>query len=73
MTQCPWSIGDFVRFTPTERTQGQYQDIERFGVKIGQELEIKKVKNGVYLYFESEAGGWPWNEFTLICKAENNS
>ena len=64
--QCPFKVGDIVRFTPQERTIGHYQDIERFAVKIGQELPIKSIKENMYLYFENDGGGWPWNEFTLV-------
>lgn len=66
MSECPFSVGDIVRFCPSDRTRGWYQDIEAFGVKIGQEIEIKRIKDGVYLYFENEAGGWPWDEFELV-------
>ena len=66
MPQCPFSIGDLVRFTPSQRTVGHYQDIERFGVRINQELVIVEIKDGVYLYFDNGAGGWPWNEFELV-------
>lgn len=68
MNQCSFSVGDVVRFVPSERTRGHYQDIEAFGVKIGQELEIKRIKDDVYLYFENDTGGWPWNEFILVHK-----
>ena len=66
--KCPYSIGDIVRFTPSKRTLGHYQNIERFGIKVNQELEIKEIKEGTYLYFESGTGGWPWNEFTPVNK-----
>ena len=65
---CPFSIGDIVRFSPSDRTQGLYQNIEGFGVQIGQEIEIKRIQDGVYLYFENDVGGWPWNEFILVRK-----
>jgi hypothetical protein len=69
MGQCLFSAGDVVRFTPSERTRGIYQDIESFGVKLNQELKIKKIVDDTYLYFDNDVGGWPWNEFTLVCKA----
>jgi hypothetical protein len=62
---CPFKAGDHVRFTPSDRTKGLYQDIERFGVKENEVVEIKSIKDDVYLYFDSGKGGWPWNEFTL--------
>ena len=65
---CPFDIGDVVRFTPSERTRGHYQDIESFGVKIGQEVEVKKIKDDMYLYFADDAGEWPFNEFELVKK-----
>lgn len=70
-TGCPFSIGDIVKFNPCERTRGWYQNIELFGVKIGQELEIVRIKENVYLYFENDAGGWPWNEFELVKRKSN--
>ena len=65
MADCPFKIGDCVRFTPSKRTIGWYQDIERFGVKIGETLEIERIKDDKYLYFESDKGGWHWEDFTL--------
>jgi hypothetical protein len=62
--QCPFVVGDRVTFTPSERTRGHYQDIERFGIRIGETLLVKEIRDGTYLYFESGTGGWPWNEFT---------
>ena len=63
-TPCPFVVGDLVTFTPSERTRGHYQDIERFGVHIGQTLAITEIREGCYLYFSGDIGGWPWNEFT---------
>ncbi len=68
-TKCSFIVGDVVRFTPKERTKGQYQNIERFGVKIGQDLPITNVKDDTYLYFENDIGGWSWTEFTLVRRA----
>jgi len=64
--KCPFEVGDLVKFTPSERTQGLYQDIERFGLAIGQQAEIREIQEDTYLYFDARAGGFPWNEFTLI-------
>ena len=61
---CPFAIGNRVTFTPSTRTKGHYQDIERFGVQIGETLKITEIREGCYLYFEGGVGGWPWNEFT---------
>lgn len=61
---CPFEIGERVRFTPSERTRGLYQDIESFGIKPGEELPIAEVRGGCYLYFAGGVGGWPWSEFT---------
>ncbi len=63
---CPFKIGDYVRFTPSRRTMGWYQNIEQFGVKVDEVRQIEAIKDGVYLYFDSGQGGWPWNEFTLV-------
>lgn len=64
--RCPYKVGDVVRFTPSERTKGLYQDIERFGMGVGEEAIIRDVREGVYLYFDHGAGGFPWNEYTLV-------
>jgi len=42
-----------------------YQNIERFGVKENEIIEIKNIGDNCYLYFDSGKGGWPWTEFTL--------
>ena len=63
-TRCPYSAGDAVTFNPSERTQGLYQDIERFGVRVGETLVIEEIRDGMYLYFKGGIGGWPWNEFS---------
>jgi hypothetical protein len=68
--QCPFAVGDVVRFSPSERTRNHYQDIGTLGVKPDQELEIKSIKDRMYLYFDGGIGGWPWNEFTLVSKAD---
>ena len=64
--QCPYRVGDFVRFTPSERTRGLYQDIERFGVRPGEIGVITEIRNGCYLFFANGSGGWPWNEFSAV-------
>ncbi|MHB1381616.1 MAG: hypothetical protein ACYCXJ_05275 [Thermoleophilia bacterium] len=67
--KCPFSVGDLVRFTPSNRTRGLYQDIERFGLKEGQVARIAEIHDGTYLFFDKEVGGFPWNEFTLVEKS----
>ena len=62
---CPYRVGDLVRFTPSSRTQGLYQAIERFGIKLNEVQRITEIREETYLYFENGAGGWPWNEFTI--------
>ena len=62
---CPFDVGDYVRFTPSKRTLGLYQNIERFGVAPGEVRQIESIKDGIYLYFGSGQGGWPWSEFAL--------
>jgi hypothetical protein len=64
--KCPFAIGDFVRFTPSPRTVGHYQDVERFGIHVGKVYKIKNIKDGIYLYFQDGKGGWPWNEFSPV-------
>ena len=61
---CPFRVGDQVVFSPSNRTRGLYQDIERFGVKIGEKRTISEIREETYLYFDGGAGGWPWNEFS---------
>jgi hypothetical protein len=63
---CPFGVGDLVRFTPSARTCGTYQDIERFGVAVGEVVRIAQIRDGTYLYFANGVGGWPWNEFTGV-------
>ena len=60
--KCPFAVGDWVRFSPSDRTQGLYQDVEVFGVKIGEAVQITEIRDGCYLYF-ANGGGWPWTEF----------
>ncbi len=64
--KCPFVVGDKVRFTPSARTRALYQDPERFGLKIGSESIIREIREETYLYFDHGAGGFPWNEFTLV-------
>ena len=63
---CPFAVGDRVRFAPSERTLGHYQDIESFGVSVGAILPIAEIREDCYLYFAGGIGGWPWNEFTAV-------
>ena len=65
-SDCPFEIGDLVRFTPSTRTRGLYQDVEGFGVRIGEVLPIRRIKDDTYLYFDQNKGEWPWTEFTLV-------
>lgn len=67
-SKCPFDVGDVVRFKPSERTRGHYQNFERFGLKPNDVAEIKEIKDGIYLYFEDGKGGWAWNEFELVRK-----
>lgn len=68
--RCPYRVGDYVRFTPSERTRGLYQDIQRFGIAPGKVYQIISIKDGLYLYFEGDQGGWPWNEFSAATTQE---
>jgi len=62
--QCPFQVGDLVRFTPSERTLSLYQDIQRFGINPGEIRAIAEIRNGCYLFFANGSGGWPWGEFS---------
>lgn len=53
-------------FEPSTRTRGQYQDVARFGIEPGAKMRIAEIRDGVYLYDESGAGGWPWTDFTAL-------
>jgi len=64
MNKCPFKVGDVVKFTPSERTRNLYQNIERFGLAIEQTVVIREIRDGIYLYFDNGAGGFPWNEFS---------
>jgi hypothetical protein len=68
---CPFKIGDHVIFSPSKRTSGLYQNVDRFGVEVGQSYEITDIKDGTYLYFGSGKGGWPWTEFTAVPAGNN--
>lgn len=65
-TYCPFSIGELVRLTPSERTKGLYQDIEHFGLQPNETAVVREVRYGIYLYFDNGRGGFPWNEFTRV-------
>ncbi len=64
--KCPYNIGDKVKFSPFERTERLYQNIERFGLKVCQIAIIQEIRDDVYLYFENGTGGFLWNEFTIV-------
>ena len=66
ISKCPFSIGQRVKFAPSKRTEGLYQDIDRFGINVGEIAEIKEIRDDIYLYFKNGKGGWPWNEFVKI-------
>lgn len=68
LANCPFVIGDVVRFTPSSRALRQQDSITAFRVEPGQELAITKIGDGLYLFFADDAGGWPWNEYTLVKK-----
>jgi hypothetical protein len=72
-TECPFNVGDVVRFCPSKRTRGLYQDIGRFGIVPGEERPIATIKDGVYVYFSDGSGGWPWNEFELVRRGNQAS
>lgn len=64
MSECPFRVGDLVRFVPSARTRGLYQNIEETrGVKLDEVNAIREIREGTYLYFDGGRGGWPWNEF----------
>ena len=65
-SNCPFNIGDKVKFTPSKRTQGQYQNIEGMGVAIGEIIIIGEIKDNCYLYSNEGKGGWPWNEWEAV-------
>lgn len=68
---CPYDVGDVVRFTPSERTKGLCQHFERFGLAIGKELPIQEIRDEMFLYFDNGAGGFAYNEFSLVKKGNS--
>ncbi|MFC1863941.1 hypothetical protein ACFL1Z_08330 [Thermodesulfobacteriota bacterium] len=66
INKCPFKIGDKVKFTPSERTKGQYQDIEGMGISIGEIITIADIKDDGYLYNINGKGGWPWSEWKAV-------
>ena len=69
MDKCHFKVGQAVRFTPSTRTKGLYQDPDRFGIIENQIYEITEIRDGTHLYFE-EGGGWPFNEFQAVRKTK---
>jgi len=68
-TECPFKVGDYVRFCPSERTIGWYMDIERAGgLKIGAIGKITRISKNMYLYFDKDSGGLPWTEYQAVEK-----
>ena len=63
--KCNFKVGQQVRFTPSARTKGLYQNIERFGLQEDHIYVITEIREGIYLYFR-EGGGWPFNEFQAV-------
>jgi hypothetical protein len=55
-----------VVFAPSERTRGLYQDLASFGITPGSSLMVTEIREGVYLYFQNDVGGWPWSEFRSL-------
>ena len=65
-TDCPFIVGDTVRFAPSKRTLGLYVDIDRFGISNGEIGIIKRISDEAYIYFDKDRGGWHWQEFELV-------
>ena len=63
---CPYKVGDKVRFSPSDRTKGLYQNINKGQVQEGEVMIIKEIKDQCYLYGEGGKGGWPWNEWERV-------
>ncbi len=63
---CPFQVGDKVKFVPSERTQGLYQDIEGMGVSIDEVITIGKIKDNCCIYSNNDKGGWPWTEWEAV-------
>lgn len=71
MPACPFRVGDVVRFAPSERTRGLYQNIERLGIAIGEEAKVTDIRDDIYLSLSNGATGWPWNEFVLVSNGDS--
>ena len=63
---CPFKIGEKIRFKPSKRTQGLYQDIEGMGVSIGEVIIVGTIKDNCYIYSQDGKGGWPWTEWESV-------
>jgi hypothetical protein len=63
---CPFQVGEMVRFNPSERTLGHYQDIASLGIEPGEAMPVAEIRGGCYLYFAGGVGGWPWTEFVAV-------
>ena len=70
---CPFKIGDKLRFNPSERTQGLYPSIENKGVSIGEVITVGRISDDCYIYSQAEKGGWPWNEWEAVESEHNQS
>lgn len=63
-TKCPFRTGELIRFTPSKRTRGLYQDIDALGVQIDEIIAVGNIKDDTYIYTKDGRGGWPWPEWS---------
>ena len=64
-SKCPFKVGDMVKFTPSSRTRGHYQNVEQLtGLKANDVGKITEIRGGIYLDLDNGRGGFPWEEFS---------
>ncbi len=42
-SNCSYKVGDKVKFKPSERKRGLYQDIDSFGISIGEVITVGEI------------------------------
>lgn len=67
MKNCPYKIGDKVRFTQSQHSKGQTPHRATWGLVDNEIYKILSIKDDVYLYVsESQTNGWHWEDFEAI-------
>jgi len=71
LTQCPYKIGDTVKFTPSEYDLAKLPPLELMGIEVAQVGRVVTIEDKHYLYIESSVPGMglDWEMFTLVLSA----